>query len=149
MIALFHDRSRAVMSGLFAIGCAVVSSGVSSDALAQAGGGVAWNGSTWRVEDIQGRSAPDNVQTTLSVAADGAAAGSTGCNRFRGQAVVDGAALRFGPLATTRRACAPAVADQEKKFLRALERVRFARFDGSRLLLLSKSGAILLTLTRK
>lgn len=146
MSAVFHDRRRAVISGLFAIGCAAVSFGAPAQG---GGGGVAWDGSTWLVEDIRGRGAPDNVQTTLSVSADGAAAGSTGCNRFRGQAVVDGATLRFGPLATTRRACAPAVADQEKKFLRALERVRFARFDGSRLLLLSKSGAILLTLTRK
>lgn len=41
----------------------------------------------------------------FTVAADGAAAGTLGCNRFSAKATVDGATLTFGPLTSTRMAC--------------------------------------------
>ncbi len=50
-------------------------------------------------------------------------AGDTGCNRYAGAVEIDGKSISFGPLAGTRRACAPALMDQETRFYQALERV--------------------------
>ena len=120
---------------------------LASAALAQTR--VAWDGSNWLVEDIRGRGVIDNAQTTLRIDQDGKASGSTGCNRFFGKANIAGGRLRFGPLATTYRACPPAVADQERKFLNALAAARGARFDQmGRLQIFSASGEALLTLTK-
>jgi putative lipoprotein len=111
--------------------------------------GVGWVGATWLVEDIGGRGVIDNAQTTLRIDADGKVSGSTGCNRYFGKAILDGATLRFGPLATTYRACPPALADQERKFLAALKEARTARHDAmGRLQILTGKGKALLTLTR-
>ena len=45
-----------------------------------------------------------------------------GCNTFNGEVTIDGSDLTFGPLATTRMACAEAgVADQEQAFLAAVQ----------------------------
>jgi putative lipoprotein len=117
-----------------------------SAALAQ---GVGWDGATWLVDDIAGRGVIDNAQTTLSIDPDGKVAGSTGCNRYFGKATFDGAKLRFGPLATTYRACPPALADQESKFLAALREARMARLDPvGRMQITTARGEPLLTLTR-
>lgn len=48
--------------------------------------------------------------------------GSTGCNRMMGGYTLEGDALSFGQLATTRMACAdPEVSRREMAFLKALE----------------------------
>lgn len=117
-----------------------------SPALAQA---VKWDSAAWLVEDIAGRGVIDYAQTTLRVDADGKVSGSTGCNRYFGQATLDGATLRFGPLATTYRACPPALMDQERKFLATLKEARGVRVDAmGRLQIISARGETLLTLTR-
>lgn len=108
-----------------------------------------WNGDSWRVEDIAGRGVIDNARTTLRVDADGKVSGSTGCNHFAGVARVSGGAISFGNLAVTMRACLPALADQERKFLDALKLARTARLDATgRLLIVSARGDTLLTLTK-
>lgn len=88
------------------------------------GAGTSVDGTAWLVEDIAGRGVIDRAQTTISFDAPGRVSGSTGCNRYTGVATREGEALRFGPLATTRRACVPALMDQEQKFLRAMQDVR-------------------------
>lgn len=109
----------------------------------------AWDGATWLVEDIRGRGVIDNAQTTLLIAPDGAASGSTGCNVFNGKATISGESLRFGQMAATLRACPPAISDQERKFLDALTDARGARLDQSgKLLILSGKGETLLRLSR-
>jgi putative lipoprotein len=119
---------------------------LAAPALAQA---PVWDGATWLVEDIRGRGVIDNAQTTLRIAADGAASGSTGCNFFHGRAIVTGENLRFGQMAATLRACPPAISDQERKFLGALVEARSARIDMTgKLLILSGKGETLLRLSR-
>jgi putative lipoprotein len=108
-----------------------------------------WDGATWLVEDIRGRGVIDNAQTTLRIAPDGAASGSTGCNFFRGAATIAGENLRFGQMAATLRACPPAISDQERKFLNALAEARTARLDQTgKLLIFSDKGETLLRLSR-
>lgn len=44
-------------------------------------------------------------KAVFTIAADGTASGSLGCNRFSAKAAVDGPEVTFGPLTTTRMAC--------------------------------------------
>ena len=79
----------------------------------------------WWVEDIGGKGVIDMSHTTLQFLEDGRVVGSTGCNRYRGSAEIAGANISFGPMAGTRKACAPSLMDQEMKFYQALEKVVF------------------------
>lgn len=84
--------------------------------------------STWRLEGGLGENPP-----TLRLGEDGRVSGSTGCNTFTGTFTRAGANLGFSPLATTRRACLdPALAEQERTYLRLLADVRSAALvDGA------------------
>jgi len=106
-----------------------------------------FNGETWLAEDIGGAGVIDDLQTTVTLTKDGGVSGYSGCNRFSGKAIRDGAKIRFSPLASTRRACAPAVNDQEQKFLAALQNTRSYRLDGAFLLFFDGAGAPLVRFT--
>ena len=69
----------------------------------------------WWVEDIDGKGVIDMSHTTLQFLQQGGVAGDTGCNRYRGSAEISGTSISFGPMAGTRKACAPALMDQEMK----------------------------------
>jgi heat shock protein HslJ len=107
-------------------------------------------GSVWLVEDIDGRGVVDRAQTTVEFARDGSVSGNTGVNRYFGKATLEGDALSFGPLATTRRAGPPALMDQERRFLEAMKSV--TKFEGTALGIiqfLDGSGNAVLSLSRK
>jgi heat shock protein HslJ len=82
----------------------------------------------WRLMEVRGRpavAADSTREAHLRFVADSGGgsrvAGSTGCNRLSGSYTRDGAALRFGPAATTRMACVePAISAQETDLLAAL-----------------------------
>ncbi len=107
-------------------------------------------GGKWLAESIRRRGVIDNLQTVLDIAADGRVSGSGGCNRISGKADISGERISFSPLAATRMACAPAIMDQETKFLAALNDVRTWRIDGRRgkLFLLDAQGNEVLLLAR-
>jgi heat shock protein HslJ len=68
--------------------------------------------------------------------------GYTGCNNFFGTYDLSGSALKFGPLAATRRACPEPASTVETKYLEALAGVRVWKIaDGW--LLLQNDGVIL------
>lgn len=97
-------------------------------------------GSSWRAEDIGGAGVIDFAQTTLVFAADGRAEGSGGCNQYSGPVSVDGDAIIFGHISSTRKACAPALLDQEQKFFIALAGARSFSMAGSSLVLQDAAG---------
>lgn len=104
----------------------------------------------WLAEDIRGGGVIDRLQSVLEIAGDGRISGTGGCNRIMGKARIAGATITLSPLATTRMACSPAVMDQERKFLAALEAVRSWRIDPARhkLVLLGAGGETLVVLAR-
>ncbi len=104
---------------------------------------------TWTVDAIGGEPAAAGVASYLTLSADGRAEGSGGCNRFSGGWTADGAALRIGPLAATRRACLPAPMQQEDRFFAALEAARGFRIEAGRLVLVDAAGAPLARLRRQ
>lgn len=79
---------------------------------------------------------------------DGRAAGRGGCNRFMGDATIDGSNLTFGPLATTMMACPPELMELERVYLVLLDRVVSYELDGVRLSLTDADGNRLLGFVR-
>lgn len=61
---------------------------------------------------------------------EGQVSGSAGCNSFRGSYKTQGKNVEFGPLATTRRACAEPLMTQEQEFLAALASAVTWSIDG-------------------
>jgi putative lipoprotein len=68
--------------------------------------------------------------------------GSGGCNRVTGSFETAGAAMRFGPLATTLMACPEPVMQREAVFLAALAKTTGIVLEGGRLTLLGDEGVL-------
>ena len=106
-------------------------------------------GTTWVAEDIDQQGVIDNLQSRLQIVSTAEVAGHGGCNSYHGPAELASAtSLRFGLFATTRMMCAPAVMDQERKFLDALSRAHSARTENELLFLLDESGVAILRFSR-
>jgi putative lipoprotein len=86
----------------------------------------------WLAESIRNGGVIDDLQSTIEIAADGAVSGNGGCNGFGGKATIAGDTISFGPLAATRKACPPAIMDQESKLLSALNDARRWMIDNQR-----------------
>lgn len=104
-------------------------------------------GTSWLAEDIDGRGVLDRVQSTLTFESAQRVAGRAACNRYFGSLELLNEGLRIRVGGTTRMACAPAVLDQEYRFLAALAAVTTYRRDGDRLFLLDDAGATRLRLS--
>ena len=84
---------------------------------------------TYRVEWIGERPLIDRSHLTLTLGADGRAYGNAGCNHWFASYSLDGDALSFGAAGSTRKLCAPALMEQEARFLDSLGQV--VRWDVS------------------
>ncbi|MDN7140961.1 META domain-containing protein [Pseudomonas sp. JQ170] len=84
---------------------------------------------SYLLEWIGERPLMDYSHLTLTLAADGRAYGNGGCNHWFAPYQLDGDKLTFGKVGSTRKLCAPALMEQEKRFLQALETVQ--RWDVS------------------
>lgn len=97
-------------------------------------------GTAWRLEELGGRppvAVPGGSVPTLTFAAgEPRASGNGGCNQFSGAFTQSDTSLRFGPLASTRRAClSDAANNQETAYLRALESTTRFQVSGDVLVL--------------
>jgi heat shock protein HslJ len=101
-------------------------------------------GRVWLAETIQNGGVAPTVQSTVSFDAGGKVTGSGGCNRLFGSVKVSGGSLAFSAFGTTRMACAPAVMQQEQKFLAALAATRAYRFEGAKLKFYDTAGTELI-----
>lgn len=87
----------------------------------------------------------------IAFAADGAVFGSTGCNRFNGQAVAAPGVLTFTTaMATTKMACPDPLATQELRVLDTLQGTVAVAYDpvADRMMLIPSSGAPVLGFAR-
>lgn len=82
------------------------------------------SGPEWVVEDIDGGGIIDFSRVTLSFGAQGRISGLAGCNRYTGAYRQVGDTLQVSGLASTNRACVPALMDQEDRFLKVLGSAR-------------------------
>lgn len=92
-------------------------------------------GREWEVEDLTGGMV-DRSRATLAFTAEGQLTGLASCNRYTTAYKLSGEGLTIGNTATTMMACAPALMQQEGRFLDILQNAR--RFE------ISDSGALLL-----
>jgi putative lipoprotein len=106
-------------------------------------------GPTWVAEDIQRRGVIDFLQSHITFTAEGQAHGFGGCNNFTGGYRVEGATLELGPLASTKKACPPAIMNQEASFYAALGETRGYQFENGLLFLLDAQGAPVMRLWRR
>lgn len=94
---------------------------------------------TWIAEKIDGNQIDEKHSANIRFDKDGHVSGTTGCNRFAGMAEIAGDKLKFGQLATTRRACVPGLMEQEGKILKAIEDTEKYSIDKDLLLTLKDS----------
>ncbi|MNF34516.1 META domain protein [compost metagenome] len=76
------------------------------------------------LEWIGERPLMDYSHLTLTLAEDGRAYGNAGCNHWFAPYTLQGHSLTFGKVGSTRKLCAPALMEQEQRFLKALETVQ-------------------------
>jgi heat shock protein HslJ len=100
----------------------------------------------WRLEKLGERDVVGTVKPPLMFTSDGSLRGETGCNRINGKFEVAGDALKIGRLATTRRACAKPMMEQERQVLDSLQRIARWKIDGNKLVLVDEQGAALMRL---
>lgn len=79
---------------------------------------------SYQVEWIGARPLIDRSHLTITFAADGRAHGNAGCNHWFANYALNGNALSFERPGSTRKMCAPALMEQERRFLDAIAQVQ-------------------------
>ncbi len=92
-------------------------------------------GSEWRLDDLGGRGVINGSQATLAFPEAGRVAGNSSCNRFFGSYTLMQDRIALGQLAGTRMACAPAVDEQETRYLEALQKAQRLEVRGTTMLM--------------
>jgi 5'-nucleotidase len=107
----------------------------------------ALKGTAWTLIELEGVAVtvtPGRAVPTLTLdAAAPRASGHSGINRYFGSYELDGAALRFGPMAGTRMAGPPEAMTAESAYLKALSAVTSWRVEGRLLELRGAVGVLL------
>lgn len=83
----------------------------------------------WLLEDLAGTGVIDNLQTTIKFTGDGQLAGSGGCNNYFAGYQIKGDKIKIGAIASTKKACPPAIMDQEARYFKALSQAYRFRLD--------------------
>ena len=92
-------------------------------------------GSEWRLDDLGGRGVINGSLATLAFPEAGRVAGNSSCNRFFGSYTLMQDRIALGQLAGTRMACAPAVDEQETRYLDALQKAQRLEVRGTTMLM--------------
>lgn len=139
----------ALVSWLAALGCQTARPPVPVTSLTSTPpGAFPLAGMVWLADEIDGHPVAEGIASTLAFDGRAQAVGSTGCNRYVAPLHVAGSTLRLGDIAMTRRACPPAVMDQERRFVVALGAIRTYHQEGEALWLLDETGHVRVRLIR-
>ena len=97
---------------------------------------------SYQVEWIGERPLIDRSMLTLTLGDNNQAFGLAGCNNWMAEYQLSGDRLSLDKIATTRKLCAPALMEQEQRFLAALATVQRWEFaEHQQLLLWPEQGA--------
>jgi heat shock protein HslJ len=140
-----YRRGLAVALALTLVGCQIYATPPDKAAMS---GEASLAGTQWLLEDLAGRGVVDRLQSTLVFAEAGRVSGRAGCNDFSGPIRWGVDQFTIGPLMVTRKACSPAVSDQETRYLEALAGAQRLRIDGPYLLIDTTVAGKPLTFTR-
>lgn len=105
-------------------------------------------GEEWVVEDIGTHGVIDHARATILFGQNGRLSGNTSCNSFFADYEADGMKLRIENAGVTKRACVPAVMDQESRFLNVFNGVNSYQIDGSGALVLATPMGTTITARR-
>lgn len=106
-------------------------------------------GGEWVVEDISRSGIIDNSRVTMTFADDGQLSGRATCNSFSTRFAVNGERIAVDPRTiSTMMGCAPALMNQERKFLDTLPKLTGWRIDETGALLLEGSDGALVKARR-
>lgn len=94
-------------------------------------------GKKWMLVDAYGREPLEDTGIFILFDEDGKVSGSAGCNNFGGTYSIDGEALVFGPLMSTKKSCGPSLDEQEYFFLNALSQADRIHVEEGELQLIS------------
>ncbi|WP_158222373.1 META domain-containing protein [Tamilnaduibacter salinus] len=106
-------------------------------------------GGTWIVDDLPGRGIIDGSRMSVTFLEDGRLTGMASCNRYMGVYRLTGEGLTIRRPASTLKACAPALMDQEQRFLERLRAVQHFRLAKGGLLELVGADGTLVRLHRQ
>ena len=105
-------------------------------------------GTNWLLREIEGRAVLESTRATLIFEDEGRVGGDGGCNRFFGTVEIDGGAVAFGPLGSTRRACGEAIDGQEISYLSALAKAAAFTLQADELVIVAADETLLLRFDR-
>lgn len=128
--------------GLFLTACGELPT--DTDAHTQGATTMSLAGSEWTPEDMIGDENPPFIQFR----AQGQLSGFAGCNNMTGSYEQEEDALRFGPIATTRKMCANGM-ETETYLLQALNDTVLADISHLKLELINGDGNVLMVLQRR
>ena len=95
----------------------------------------------YQVEWIGERPLIDNSMLTFTLGEQNSVSGLAGCNTWSANYQLNGATLRLDAISSTRKRCAPALMEQEQRFLAALAHVQHWEFvENQQLLLWPEQG---------
>ena len=104
-------KAGAVLASLVAAGCATTEPAPPPPSIV----------GLWLAQDIAGTAVPSDVEVTLSLYGDGRAVGRGGCNNYTTRYQRTDDSISFGPMVSTRMACAPDLMNLEQSYLSTLE----------------------------
>ena len=103
----------------------------------------------WQVEDIDAGGVIDFSHITMDFSTQGKVTGTTGCNQYTASLAQNDTDVSVTQIVTTRRACAPALNNQQQRFINALrDASTIAYQQDTWLIIQDASGATRLKLIR-
>lgn len=85
-----------------------------------------FRGAEWVVEDLAGAGIIDSSRMTIEFFDENRLAGLASCNHYGGQYELTAEGVSFDYMFATKMACAPALMNQEQRFLELMSRVKLA-----------------------
>lgn len=92
-------------------------------------------GTEWRLQDLGGTPAADNIPATLAFPEAGRVVGFSSCNRFFGTYTLVQERIAFGRMGMSRMACIGQAGEQEARYMAALQKAQTLRVEGDELLI--------------
>ena len=105
-------------------------------------------GTKWQVHALGANAVLESAKPTLEFSAVDKVSGTGSCNRFNGVVTVSGKSITFGPMATTRMACADAVNRQEATYFKALTEAEWFTIHDTTLSIYTKAMDLPLVFVR-